>query len=50
MLFRLKDATLYDVNAPEWDRLFVQGVGSYLLGFGGKLLCIVFANAIDACV
>lgn len=36
MLFRLKDATLYDVNAPEWDRLFVQGVGSYLLGFGGK--------------
>lgn len=35
MLFRIKDATLYDVNAPEWDRLFVQGVGSYLLGFGG---------------
>ena len=36
MLFRLKDATLYEVNAPEWDRLFVQGVGSYLLGFGGR--------------
>ncbi len=36
MLFRIKDATLYDVNAAEWDRLFVQGVGSYLLGFGGR--------------
>jgi hypothetical protein len=21
-----------------------------LLGFGGKLLCVVFANAVDACV
>ncbi|MDP3906314.1 hypothetical protein [Novosphingobium sp.] len=36
LLFRLKDATLYDVNAPEWEQLFVQGVGSYLLGFGGR--------------
>lgn len=36
MLFRLKDSTLYEVNAPEWDLLFVQGVGSYLLGFGGS--------------
>ena len=35
MLFRIKDATLYDVNAPEWERLFVQGVANYLLGFGG---------------
>lgn len=35
MLFRLKDATLYEVNAPEWELLFVQGVANYLLGFGG---------------
>jgi len=36
MLFRIKDATLYEVNAPEWERLFVQGVANYLLGFGGN--------------
>jgi hypothetical protein len=36
MLFRIKDATLYERNAPEWERLFVQGVANYLLGFGGK--------------
>lgn len=36
LLFRLKDATLYEVNAPEWQPLFVQGVASYLLGFGGS--------------
>ena len=35
MLFRIKDATLHDANAPEWDKLFVQGVANYLLGFGG---------------
>lgn len=35
MLFRLKDATLGADNAAEWKRLFVQGVGSYLQGFGG---------------
>lgn len=35
MLFRIKDATLYDVNAPEWRQLFVQGIANYLLGFGG---------------
>lgn len=35
MLFRIKDATLYEVNAPEWRTLFVQGVANYLLGFGG---------------
>ncbi|MBS0483378.1 MAG: hypothetical protein JSR96_14785 [Proteobacteria bacterium] len=33
MLFRLKDATLYEVNAPAWENLFVRGVASYLLGF-----------------
>ena len=35
MLFRIKDAALYEVNAPEWEKLFVQGVANYLLGFGG---------------
>lgn len=36
MLFRLKDATLYEPNAPEWQELFVQGVANYLLGFAGS--------------
>lgn len=35
MLFRIKDATLYEANADGWERLFVQGVANYLLGFGG---------------
>lgn len=33
LLFRLKDAALYEPNAPEWQELFVQGVANYLLGF-----------------
>lgn len=33
MLFRLKDATLSDENASEWDDLFVDGVANYLTGF-----------------
>nr|WP_166177643.1 hypothetical protein [Altererythrobacter segetis] len=33
MLFRIKDATLGAPNAPEWKRLFVQGVGNYLMGY-----------------
>lgn len=33
MLFRLKDATLGADNAPEWQRLFVQGIGNYLQGW-----------------
>jgi len=36
MLFRIKNATLGASNSPEWKRLFVQGVGNYLQGFGGK--------------
>lgn len=32
LLFRLKDAALGAANAPEWKRLFVQGVGNYLEG------------------
>lgn len=35
MLYRLKDATLGAQNAPEWPRLFVQGVGNYLQGWNG---------------
>jgi hypothetical protein len=35
-LFRIKDATLHAANAPEWKRLFVQGVGNYLQGFAGQ--------------
>jgi hypothetical protein len=35
MLFRIKDASLYEVNAPDWEKLFVQGVANFLLGFGG---------------
>ena len=35
MLFRLKDASLYEVNSPKWEKLFVQGVANYLFGFGG---------------
>ncbi|MGB3711401.1 MAG: hypothetical protein WA985_06905 [Erythrobacter sp.] len=33
MLFRLKDETLADENAPEWDELFLDGVANYLKGF-----------------
>jgi hypothetical protein len=33
MLFRLKDATVDADNAPEWKRLFVQGVANYLQGY-----------------
>ncbi len=36
MLFRLKDATLEDSNVPEFKRLFVQGVGNYLMGFASQ--------------
>lgn len=33
MLFALKDVTLGADNAPEWKRLFVQGVGNFLMGY-----------------
>ena len=33
LLFRIKDASPGGNNAPEWKRLFVQGVGNYLMGF-----------------
>ena len=33
MLFRIKDAVVGKDNAPEFKRLFVQGVGNYLMGF-----------------
>ncbi len=35
LLFRIKNAALDADNAPEWKRLFVQGVGNYLMGFAG---------------
>ena len=31
MLFRVKDATRDGNNAPEWETLFVQGVGNHLM-------------------
>ncbi len=33
MLFRLKDATLAEENANDWDDLFVDGVANFLKGF-----------------
>jgi hypothetical protein len=33
MLFRLKDATLADENADEWDDLFIDGVANFIKGF-----------------
>ncbi|WP_427966214.1 hypothetical protein [Altererythrobacter sp.] len=33
MLFRLKDETLQEENAPQWDDLFVDGVANFLKGF-----------------
>ncbi|WP_218151501.1 hypothetical protein [Novosphingobium sp. CF614] len=36
LLFRIKDETLHGDNAPEWKRLFVQGVGNYLQGFSAQ--------------
>lgn len=36
LLFRIKDATLYETNAPEWQDLFVKGVAQFLLGFAGR--------------
>ncbi len=33
MLFRIKDATLNADNAPEWAKMFLDGVSNYLEGF-----------------
>jgi hypothetical protein len=33
LLYRIKDETAGTDNSPEWKRLFVQGVGNYLMGF-----------------
>lgn len=33
MLFRLKDATLANENAPDWDDLFIDGVANFIKGF-----------------
>lgn len=36
MLFRLKDATLHQANAPEFKSIFVQGVGNALMGYANE--------------
>jgi hypothetical protein len=36
LLFRLKDAALGTANAPEWQRMFVQGVANYLQGAASR--------------
>lgn len=36
MLFRLKDASLEAANSPQFKRVFVQGVGNYLMGFASQ--------------
>lgn len=36
MLFRLKDATLLQANAPEFSQVFVQGVGNALMGYANE--------------
>ncbi|AKH43284.1 hypothetical protein FHS61_001014 [Altererythrobacter atlanticus] len=36
LLFRLKDECVDAENATEWKRLFVQGVGNYLMGFANE--------------
>ncbi len=36
MLFRLKDAVAQQEIAPDFQRLFVQGVGNYLMGFASS--------------
>ena len=33
LLYRIKDAALGADNSREWKRLFVQGVGNFLMGF-----------------
>lgn len=36
MLYRLKDATLHQANAPEFKLAFVQGVGNFLMGYANE--------------
>lgn len=50
LLFRLKDAALGAPNAPEWKRLFAQGVGDYLMGVASETaqLSAERAAALDA--
>lgn len=47
MLFRIKDATLEQDNAPEFKRLFVQGVGNYLLGYASGQAQITRERALE---
>lgn len=45
MLFRLKDATLAEENAAEWDDVFLDGVSNYLKGFALQSAQIDHARA-----
>lgn len=47
MLFRLKDATLAEENAAEWDDLFIDGVANYLQGFALPNAQISHARALE---
>ena len=47
MLFRLKDAVADAPNAPEFERLFVQGVGNYLMGFSSSSAAISRERALE---
>lgn len=47
LLFRLKDAALGATNAPEWKRLFAQGVGNYLAGFASPTAQLDTARAAE---
>ncbi|MBO9517842.1 MAG: hypothetical protein J7493_07225 [Porphyrobacter sp.] len=47
MLFRLKDAALGADNAPEWKRMFVQGVANYLQGVASRTAQISREQALE---
>lgn len=48
LLFRLKDAALGADNAPEWKRMFVQGVANYLQGVASRTAQISRERAAEA--
>ncbi len=47
MLFRVKDAVVTHDNAPEFKRLFIQGVGNYLMGFASASAQISGERALE---
>ena len=49
MLFRIKDRTLNNANAPGWLTLFVQGIGNHLLAHSDyRPLSVEEARRLDA--